>query len=157
MGSAQEYPGTSPPPRRLGADELSFLGGPPLLPSPALLDAQSWAAEDRLRSCKLLGQRGKGLGGVGSRNSVGGACMSEAADLWKELGQHATTTMCKSIAAGHFSTPSGKDTERTLSKIVRVSERRWPTLSISDCVFFCRGSGVFRTGPPGIHAIVLGP
>lgn len=41
VGNVQEYAGTGLPVGYARIDGLGFLGGPPLLPSPALLDAQS--------------------------------------------------------------------------------------------------------------------
>ena len=61
MGSVQENTETGPPARCMGvgADGPGFLGGLPLLPSLALLAAQSGVAVDPVRTHELPGRREK--------------------------------------------------------------------------------------------------
>ena len=81
VGSAQECAGTGPPVGHPGTDGLGFLGVPPLLPSPALLAAQSRGSCRSAQFLRATRVVRKVLGGVGSRNSMVRAGRSNAEDL----------------------------------------------------------------------------
>ena len=97
----------------LGTDGVGYLGIPPLLPSPALLAAQSWGDYRWLDLGPTIYQGGERRPGwCGLQKQHGRNCYAVADDLWREQGQHDGTTMCYSIAEWTFPTPSRKDSER---------------------------------------------
>lgn len=105
MESVQEYARTGLPVGHLGADGpgfleglgadgLGFLGRLSLLSRLALLSVQSQDSYQSAQDQWATRAAREGLGGAGSGNSMAGAGIPEAKDLWRERGQYATATLC---------------------------------------------------------------
>ena len=86
MRSAQKSAEARSPAGHLGSGGPGFPGGPPPLPSPALLVAQSRGGSRSAQDARATGAVREGLAGAGSRNSTVGRGRPEAENLWREQG-----------------------------------------------------------------------